>query len=60
MTFGYINNLFKLPPDFLKGKLSINDAGYPQISIRNLAKSDHLDENTLLSSVQQVVGDYSK
>ena len=42
MTFDYLDRVFRLPPDYLKGALSITDARYPRMSIRRYARDAKL------------------
>lgn len=58
MTFGYINMIFKLPPDYLKTNLNISDSHYPNLSLTKYIKSNKLDRNTFLAQVRSVVTDY--
>lgn len=58
MTFDYINTIFKLPPDYLKGQLSISDPHYPRVSISSYAKNNSLNESAFLGEIQQTVRGY--
>lgn len=58
MTFDYVNVAFKLPPDYLKSKLGISDARYPQLSIGGYARSARLEPAAFLESVAGAVSGY--
>jgi hypothetical protein len=58
MTFRYINLIFKLPPDYLKGNLNISDKRYPNISLGGYIKNNKLDKTTFLDNVRKAVADY--
>lgn len=58
MTFGYINQVFGLPPAFLQHQLGIADSKYPNVQIARYAKSNGVEVNTFLVRVRQVVGEY--
>jgi hypothetical protein len=55
MTFDYINNIFKLPPDYLKKKLALNDTRYPRLSIAHLGRDNQIDPLTLTMSVKAAI-----
>jgi len=42
MTFGYLNQLFDLPPDYLQSELKISDPEYPNLSLASYASRDHI------------------
>ena len=58
MTFGYINTIFKLPSDYLKTSLNINDNHYPNLSLNKYINTQKLDKNVYLSSVRSSVANY--
>jgi len=58
MTFDYINTIFSLPEDYLKTQLHIQDARYPNISLKSVVKQNKLDRDVFLKSVQQSVDEY--
>lgn len=58
MTFDYINRIFKLPPEYLKTQLTITDRKYPNIEIKNYAKSQNEDVNTIIENLKQSIKNY--
>ena len=58
MTFDYINKLFSLPPNYLKGQLSISNPAYPKLTIGAFDKGIHADASSTLSNVQNAVRQY--
>jgi len=58
MTFDYINTIFSLPEDYLKTQLHIQDARYPNISLKSVVKKNKIDRDIFLKSVQQSVDEY--
>ena len=58
MTFSYVNYIFNLPPNYLSESLVINDPHYPNVEIRQYAKTNVLDETNLLYNIQQSVTKY--
>ncbi len=61
MTFRYINTVFKLPQDYLKNSLAIDNAHYPNLSIDALGKEQKKTSAATLagvvSSVQKYISD---
>jgi hypothetical protein len=55
MTFDYINHLFALPSVYLQTSLAITDSRYPRLTIASYAKTQHLDQSTLLMQVQDAI-----
>ena len=55
MTFDYVNVVFKLPPDYLKDRLSIIDPRYPNIRIDRYAMKQGESKQQLLYTIQQLV-----
>lgn len=58
MTFNYVNVVFKLPPTYLQGQLSITDPHYPNIRIDAYARRTHMNTKTLLTAVQNTISAY--
>ena len=55
MTFEYINFVFKLPPEYLRQELSIEDSRYPHITLGRLSGRDEKKASSLLLRVQDAV-----
>ncbi|MBU6370455.1 MAG: hypothetical protein KGH93_02185 [Patescibacteria group bacterium] len=58
MTFGYVNMIFKLPPEYLQNDLAISDGGYPNVSIGHYAKTHALDQKLFVVAAQKAVAAY--
>ncbi len=58
MTFDYINVVFKLPQNYLKNILGINDSQYPNIRLDTYAKRSNINPDLLLSVVKQYITTY--
>jgi hypothetical protein len=58
MTFSFINQQYKLPPDYLKTKLNISSKKYPNISISSWASSQKKDSAIVLDEVNRVIKEY--
>jgi UDP-glucose 6-dehydrogenase len=58
MTFEYINKVFKLPPEYLRGKMSIQDASYPRMTLMGYAKRHQLNAAQFVNSVKDAVIKY--
>ncbi len=58
MTFDYVNRLFALPPDYLKTKLAITDARYPQLTVSSYASHSHLNLATIMSNLDDAIRAY--
>jgi hypothetical protein len=58
MTFDFINHVFVLPSDYLKNDLQITNAKYPNISLREYARVQGIDEASVVSRVQELVATY--
>lgn len=58
MTFDYVNQLFRIPSDYLEDKLSIADPHYPHITISGYARRNKLDAGIFLAGVDQAIVDY--
>lgn len=57
MTFGYVNHLFALPPAYLKAKLGIVDARYPNLTVSAYASEAGIAPDAALAAVQGAVQD---
>ncbi len=55
MTFDYVNNVFGLPPPYLKDAFDIRDADYPNISIAHHARSIGANPADLANEVNAAV-----
>lgn len=55
MTFDYINFIFKLPPDYLKNYLSINDARYPNIKVGHYIRENNLNPAVFIQDIKQAI-----
>ncbi len=55
MTFDYLNGFFKMPPDYLKNRLSISDPAYPKMTINKFAKDIRQTPSSTLVEVQNTV-----
>ena len=58
MTFDYINRVFSLPSDYLKGGLDITNSSYPKITIRKVADGRHALPESYLEEVKDAVRRY--
>ncbi len=58
MTFEYVNRVFKLPPEYLKARLSIKDRHYPRLQINHYANTNRLDVHQAIQSVRTAVEEY--
>jgi hypothetical protein len=59
MTFDYVNHLFGLPQEYLKGALGVTDTRYPHLTIGEFLEHEAPDEATSsLVTVQNAVRDY--
>ena len=58
MTFSYINFVFKLPENYLKTVLSVNDARYPNMQMTRYVRMNHLNSAQFLLQVRQAVSEY--
>ena len=58
MTFDYINTIFKLPKDYLRTALSIQDPSYPNLHIGKYARNHKIDAETALQKVRSAVAAY--
>ena len=55
MTFGYINFVLKLPPNYLQDALTISDPRYPNIQISLYAKENNESVSDLVNRVTQAL-----
>jgi len=55
MTFDYINHLFRLPPGYLAGKLSISDSHYPRLTISSYITHNHLDGAMVMRELEDAL-----
>jgi len=60
MTFSYINFVFKLPPNYLRSSLNIQDPRYPNIQIRRYVRLYKLSLSTFLASIEHAVTVYHR
>lgn len=58
MTFDYVNKLFGLPPEYLKGYFAISNSGYPKLTIGKFASGARLNASSTLAGVQNAVSQY--
>ncbi|MDD5769655.1 MAG: hypothetical protein PHE25_01700 [Candidatus Gracilibacteria bacterium] len=58
MTFRYINTIFKLPEDYLKDKLNINDKKYPNIPLERYANYQKINQDIFLEQVKNSINNY--
>lgn len=58
MTFQYINFIFSLPEDYLRGALYIEDKKYPNLPIERYVKSKNLDGPSFILEIKKFVRDY--
>ncbi|MDB5238122.1 MAG: hypothetical protein JWM46_392 [Candidatus Kaiserbacteria bacterium] len=59
MTFDFINDIFDLPPDYLKNTLSIRAAAYPKLTVAQAAKLEGIPQDEFLLKVQAATASYS-
>jgi expansin (peptidoglycan-binding protein) len=55
MTFDYVNQVFNLPPAYLKEKLEIDDGRYPLITINQYSKRKNKDVHTVIKNIQDAI-----
>ena len=55
MTFDYINTVFKLPPNYLKNQLGIQDTRYPYLVIDRYARKHNINPDILLLNIRQSI-----
>ncbi|MDR3582329.1 MAG: hypothetical protein P4L67_03590 [Candidatus Pacebacteria bacterium] len=60
MTFGYINKIFGLPPDFIKDSFHITDPRYPNLTISQYAGSGGVAEADFMTSLEAAIGNRLK
>lgn len=60
MTFKYINFVFKLPDNYLKDTLKIEDSKYPNLPILKYAKDAKIDTNIAVDNVKSAVDNFMK
>ncbi len=58
MTFDYVNVVYKLPTNYIKDILGINDPKYPNVRIDTYAKESNINQKLLLDTVQHYVSTY--
>lgn len=58
MTFDYLNVVFKLPPDYLKNNLKINDPRYPNISLNHYIRENNFNSSIFLHNIQNLIINY--
>src|ERR1035437_1622120 len=58
MTFDYINHVFRLPPQYLKLTLGINDSQYPHLTISRYAQENKIAEGVFIAQIQNTVKNY--
>ncbi len=59
MTFGYINEAFNLPSDYLQSSLAITNKEYPNITLRKVADSKKVDRGIFTTQVIESIKHYS-
>lgn len=59
MTFSYINFIFKLPNNYLKNNLNINDTKYPNTSIQRYIKINNLNTGEFIFKLKSLIDSYS-
>jgi hypothetical protein len=60
MTFDYINNVFALPPDYLKTSLKITSSRYPFLTIKHYARTQQMDVSSTMDLLRQNIANYLK
>lgn len=60
MTFDYLNNVFKMPPAYLKNALKITDSRYPRLTIGGYATTNKIDPALTLAQVKAAVESFVK
>ncbi|MEI6378218.1 MAG: hypothetical protein WCO55_01025 [Candidatus Falkowbacteria bacterium] len=58
MTFSYVNTIFRLPNDYLKNSLQINDKRYPNLTISRWIRGNRLDAAQSVKQIKQTVANY--
>jgi hypothetical protein len=59
MTFDYLNVIFKLPKNYLKETLIIEDNRYPNIRLDHYAKRHNINPTFFLNQVEQAIINYN-
>ena len=60
MTFGYLDFIFKLPPNYFQNMLHISDSHYPNVQIYRYAQINHLYYISLINSIKAAITAYQK
>jgi len=55
MTFSYLNQVFNLPPAYLRGALQIDDANYPRLTINHYVREKRQPPDVFLEAVKQAI-----
>jgi len=58
MTFEYLNFVFKLPPDYLRQTLSIENARYPRVTLKRYADRAGIDLSLLIHNTREAIQNY--
>jgi hypothetical protein len=58
MTFEYINFVFKLPPEYLKGTLALENVGYPWVTVWHVARVKKVNLTEFIRRTQEAVTEY--
>ena len=59
MTFDYLNMVFKMPPDYLKNNLNINNQKYPRLTIKQWAAQSKIDQALALTEIKAAIKTYA-
>jgi len=59
MNFRYLNFVFRLPANYLSGKLAITDPTYPNTTLDKYANTRKLNNAAFVESVRQAVAAYA-
>ncbi len=57
MNFRYVNVVFRLPEEYLRDSLSIDDAKYPNVPIGKYAKKRGIDRESFLRELRRLVSE---
>jgi hypothetical protein len=58
MTFDYVNVVYKLPKNYMKDILGVNDTRYPNIRIDAYAEQSSIDTDLLLTTIRTYITNY--
>lgn len=60
MTFEYVNAVFRLPSDYLRSKLGIDDERYPRMDIRSYVERSRQDLKDFVARIRTAIAEYNR